>query len=80
MPKGFAFPTNEEIWIPLYSEFPPQAAQRSGGSQSRRVLGLLKPGVSLDQANAEFTDDRQALRRGLSRHQQAVQHRPGRSR
>ena len=24
MPKGFAFPTNEELWIPLFSEFPPR--------------------------------------------------------
>ena len=26
MPKGFAFPTNEELWIPLFSEFPPGRA------------------------------------------------------
>src|SRR6187549_3794351 len=25
MPQGFAFPTNEELWIPLYSEFPVRA-------------------------------------------------------
>ena len=24
MPKGFAFPQNEELWLPLYSEFPPK--------------------------------------------------------
>ena len=46
---------NEELWLPLYSEFPPQAAQRPGERQPRRSSGLLKPGVSLDQANAEFT-------------------------
>src|SRR5262245_13529721 len=22
MPRGFAFPTNEELWLPLYSDFP----------------------------------------------------------
>jgi len=54
MAKGFAFPTNEELWIPLYSEFPVKprndATQNTGA-----VLGLLKHGVSNDQANAEFT-------------------------
>ena len=34
---------------------PAEAAQRSERRTTRRVLGLLKPGVSLDQANAEFT-------------------------
>ena len=24
MPQGFSFPNNEEMWIPLYSEFPPK--------------------------------------------------------
>jgi predicted permease len=53
MPQGFAFPQNEELWIPLYSEFPvrprndPQASNPS-------VIGLLKRGVPFDQAQAEF--------------------------
>ena len=53
MARGFAFPTNEELWIPLYSEFPvkPRSDPRN---ISPGVLGALKPGVSLDQANAEF--------------------------
>src|SRR5438128_512182 len=25
MPRGFAFPANEELWTPLYSEFPVRA-------------------------------------------------------
>jgi putative ABC transport system permease protein len=54
MPKGFAFPTNEEIWIPLYSEFPPKDRKDPTGVNPA-VLGLLKEGVSLDQANAEAT-------------------------
>ena len=54
MPKGFAFPTNEEIWIPLYSEFPPRQ-RNDPAANSPAVLGLLKNGVSLDQANAEVT-------------------------
>src|SRR5215212_2482832 len=54
MPKGFAFPQNEELWLPLYSEFPPKA-RKDPGSINPSVIGLLKPGVSPDQANAEFT-------------------------
>src|SRR5438067_8261748 len=54
MPKGFAFPTNEELWIPLYTEFPP-LPRSDPRAVNPAVLGLLKPGVSLDQANAEFT-------------------------
>ena len=52
MPKGFAFPTNEELWIPLFSEFPPRE-RNDPAANNPAVLGLLKDGVSLDQANAE---------------------------
>jgi putative ABC transport system permease protein len=54
MPKGFAFPQNEELWLPLYSEFPPKA-RKDPAAINPSVVGLLKPGVSIDQANAEFT-------------------------
>jgi predicted permease len=54
MSRGFAFPTNEDIWIPLYSEYPPRP-RGTPGINHPAVLGLLKPGVSLDQANAEAT-------------------------
>jgi putative ABC transport system permease protein len=54
MPRGFAFPTNEELWIPLFGEFPPRE-RTDPAANSPAVLGLLKPGVSLDQANAEAT-------------------------
>ena len=54
MSKGFAFPTNEDIWIPLYSEFPPKP-RNDPGLINPAVLGLLKNDVSLDQANAEAT-------------------------
>ena len=54
MPRGFAFPTNEEIWLPLYSEFPPKP-RNDPAAIAPAVMGLLKEGVSLDQANAEAT-------------------------
>jgi putative ABC transport system permease protein len=54
MPKGFAFPTNEEIWIPLYSEFPPRP-RTDPAAINPAVLALKKPDVSIDQANAEAT-------------------------
>src|SRR6478672_7964663 len=54
MPQAFAFPQNEELWLPLYSEFPPRPR---GDPQeiTPAVLGLLKKGVSPDQATLEFT-------------------------
>ncbi len=54
MPKDFAFPTNEEIWIPLYSEFPPKE-RTDPTAVAPSLLGVLRPGVSVDQATAEMT-------------------------
>ena len=53
MPQGFAFPINEELWIPLYSEFPVRA-RSDPRAISPSVLGVVRPGVSIDQANAEL--------------------------
>src|SRR5262249_33210980 len=54
IPMGFGFPTNEQLWLPLYSEFPP-LPRNDPRLINPAVIGLIKPGVSLDQANAEFT-------------------------
>jgi len=57
MPAGFKFPFSEELWTPLYNEFPvtPRASLFIGANnRSPFVMGRLKPGVSLDQANAEM--------------------------
>jgi predicted permease len=54
MPKGFAFPTNEEVWSPLFSEYPPRQ-RNDPAANNPAVLGILREGVSLDQANAEAT-------------------------
>jgi putative ABC transport system permease protein len=54
MPQGFAFPNNEELWLPLYSEFP--VRQRNDPANvNPSVIGLLKRGVPIEQATAEFT-------------------------
>ena len=56
MPPNFHFPVNEQIWIPLYSEFPPaERALRVAAGNQIGVLGLIKPGVAFDAAEAEFT-------------------------
>ena len=54
MPQGFAFPVNEQLWIPLYSEFPVRE-RNDPRNISPAVLALIKPGVTLDQANAEMS-------------------------
>jgi putative ABC transport system permease protein len=57
MPPDFKFPQSEELWTPLYSEFPPEprGQLRIGASNAApAVMGRLKSGVTVDQANAEF--------------------------
>ena len=54
MPPGFAFPVNEEVWIPLYSEFPVRPRE-DARANAPAVLGLIKRGVPITQAEAEIT-------------------------
>lgn len=54
MPQGFSFPDNEEMWIPLYSEFPVRP-RNDPRANNPAVIGLIRPGVLLDQAQAEFS-------------------------
>jgi predicted permease len=56
MPENFKFPQAEQLWVPLYNEFPvlPREDPRAGNS-SPQVMGRLKEGVSFDQVNAEFS-------------------------
>src|SRR6266480_2362386 len=56
MPENFKFPISEQLWVPLYNEFPlrPREDPLSNGS-APAVMGRLKDGVSLDQVNAEFS-------------------------
>ncbi len=54
MPRGFAFPYREDVWMPLHSQYP-ALPRNDPGDHPARVLALIKPGVSLDAANAELT-------------------------
>ena len=50
MPEGFAFPDDDALWLPL--QIDPLAGKRSE-ARGVDVVGRLKPGVSIDAANAE---------------------------
>ncbi len=57
MAPGFKFPTAEELWTPLYNEWPPTPRGElflGANSRAPAVMGRLKPAVTLDQANAEM--------------------------
>ena len=63
MPPNFKFPFSEQLWVPLYNEFPPKPRGElliGANNAAPAVMGRLKPGISIDQANAEFV--------GLARH------------
>lgn len=51
MPKRFAFPYVQQVWLPLRLD--PLAIPRGKG-QGLEVVGRLKPGVSIDEANAQM--------------------------
>jgi putative ABC transport system permease protein len=56
MPQNFKFPVSEQLWVPYYNEFPLKPrGDLEGGTVGPLIMGRLKPGVSLDQVNAEFT-------------------------
>jgi predicted permease len=54
MPPRFKFPVSEQLWVPLWNEFPPRPRD-DPKDLGVGFMGRLKPGVSLDQASAEFT-------------------------
>jgi putative ABC transport system permease protein len=55
MPQGFVFPGTEELWLPLYSEFPVRP-RNDPQATAPGVVGLLQSDVSLDRAQAEFSE------------------------
>lgn len=54
MPPNFNFPTREQLWIPLNSEFPVKE-RNDRGINFVDTIARLKPTVSMDQAQAEVT-------------------------
>ena len=52
MPPGFEFPVSEELWVPVFSQFPPlpRGDPRSIGVS---IIGRLRPGVTIAQARNE---------------------------
>jgi predicted permease len=57
MPPNFKFPNFEELWTPLYNQFPPIPRGQlviGANNAAPAVMGRLKPGVTMDQANADF--------------------------
>jgi putative ABC transport system permease protein len=57
MPPNYKFPQVEQLWMPLYNQFPPIPRGQlviGANNAAPSVMGRLKPGVTLDQANAEF--------------------------
>ncbi|MEY2531087.1 MAG: putative transport system permease protein, partial [Verrucomicrobiota bacterium] len=55
MPPNFKFPISEQLWVPLFNEFPPKPrGDLEGNAVGPAIMGRLKDNVSIDQANAEF--------------------------
>jgi len=50
MPKGFKFPTNIEMWMPLVPT--PELEKRE--TRQLHVFGMLKPGTTIAQASVEL--------------------------
>jgi putative ABC transport system permease protein len=58
MPRGFAFPVNQEIWVPLRQD---PLKIRRGQGPTLEVFGRLRDRVSLEQARAEMQAITKAL-------------------
>jgi len=50
MPKGFRFPANTDLWMPLL----PTAELEKRDNRSLQVFAMLKPGVKMAQADEEL--------------------------
>src|SRR5262245_39210758 len=53
LPAGFAYPQQSELWTPF--GFPPDVLTTQRGAHYLDVIGRLKPGITLAQAQADLT-------------------------
>ena len=53
MPAGFDWPLDAELWVP--SEYNESYTSTNRGAWFLGAIGRLRPGVGIEQANAEFT-------------------------
>jgi predicted permease len=51
MPAGFGFPVSQQVWLPLHL---PAQSNAGAAGEDLVLTGVLKPGVSVAQANAEI--------------------------
>jgi putative ABC transport system permease protein len=58
MPKNYDYPLPAQLWLPLAMT---GAEKQARSNHALHVLGLLRPGVSIEQANAELTMIQQRL-------------------
>jgi hypothetical protein len=75
-PKGFMFPSREQIWAPLIIN--PSASKRGEGP-SLAVIGRLKEGVSVDEAETELVTIAKRLEQEYPDHRFAGELPPGAS-
>jgi putative ABC transport system permease protein len=50
MPRGFQFPNNQDLWMPLV----PDAHSEKRGERQLMLIGILKPGVRIEDARADL--------------------------
>ena len=58
MPEGFGFPLTQDVWVPLQIDLTRFAR---GEGSTVEAFGLLRPGVTLEQARAEFSNLAESL-------------------
>lgn len=52
MPRGFLFPTNSRLWLPLEAD---PLKNPWGDGEQYEVMGRIKPGITMAMAKEEFT-------------------------